>query len=275
MEVETHPYGEGIVHAAMSGVDMAVWDALGRRRDLPIAELLGGAVHDAVPVYASFTWLGEEGAVRRDARRAVEAGFRAIKLHEHEPGLVAAARDEVGDDVAVMLDVSGRFDVTAAVAAARAYQAFDLEWLEEPVFPMRDHRALAAVRAQIEIPIAAGENEYTVEGFERLLTARAVDVVQPEIAKFGGCTPAMPVAALAAEHEVALCPHNFSLGPSFYASLQWALAAPQTRWLEMPLMPPGYVFPSGLTGPAATEGRMALPTLPGLGMPESFYRAVA
>ncbi len=224
-------------------------------------------------MYASLDWLGEEVAVRRDARAAVDAGFGGVKLHEHDPALVAAARDEVGPGVAVMVDVGGRFDVAAAVDASRAYADSGVAWLEEPVAEVRDHRALAVVRADSPVPIAAGENEYTLDGFRRMIEAGAVDVLQPEIAKFGGLTPAAEVARIAAEGGVDLSPHNFSMGPSFFASLQWALATPGAAWLEMPWLPGRPGFPAGVPPPNVEDGAVALPEAPGLGLPERLYRS--
>ncbi len=273
MEAETSQYGDGIVRAAISGIDIALWDSIARRDGIPIVELLGGQALASIPVYASLDWLGEEAAVRHDARAAVAAGFGGVKLHEHDPALVATARDEVGPGVAVMVDVGGRFDATAAVDAARAYAASGVEWLEEPVAGLRDHQALAVVRAGSPVPIGAGENEYTVDGFRRMIAAGAVDVLQPEISKFGGLTPALEVARIAAAGGVALCPHNFSMGPSFFASLQWALATPGASWLEMPWLPGHPGFPGGIAPPPIDAGAVALPEAPGLGLPEWFYRS--
>ena len=264
---QTYQYGhEGIVLTALSGLDLALWDLAGQRAGVPTAELLGEVVHRSMPVYASLSWLRDEGRVRADAARAVEAGIRGVKLHEFDPELAHAVREEVGPDVAIMVDVNGHFDsVSAAVSVGRRLAEADVLWFEEPVWPMRDHDALAQVRVGAGLPIAAGENEFALESFARLLSAAAVDILQPEIAKFGGLTPAREIARLADEHDVAICPHNYSMGPSWYASLHWAAVSPGARWLEMPWLPEGMSFPSGVELPEVVDGMVALPAEPGLG----------
>jgi L-alanine-DL-glutamate epimerase-like enolase superfamily enzyme len=117
------------------------------------------------------------------------------------------------------------------------------------------------------MPIAAGENEFSVAGFERLVTSGAVDVLQPELVKFGGLTPARAVGDLAEQAGLALCPHNYSLGPSFVANVHWAVTARPTRWLEVPWLPAGQSFPSGLDVPSLIDGCIAAPTLAGLSAP--------
>lgn len=115
--------------------------------------------------------------------------------------------------------------------------------------------------------VAPGEEEFSAEGFERLLSAEAIGMVRPEIAKFGGLTPSGEIADLAAHHSVPLSPHNFSMGPSFLANWHWAMTEPGAAWLEVPWVPDG-AFPCGLELPSIDAGTIGVPTGPGLGMPE-------
>ena len=263
----TVQYGhEGIVATAISGVDIAAWDVVARRRGIPVTGLLGPVVHEAIPVYASLTWLGDVDKVCCDAERALAAGIRAVKLHEADPDLILAVRGRLGPAVPLMVDASARFDEAGAVAVAARLAHADLVWFEEPVYPQTDHAALARVRGVATMPIAAGENEFGLAGFERLVASGAIDILQPEIAKFGGLTPARWVAELAAVAQIPLYPHNYSMGPSFLANVHWAMTTPGAPWLELPWLPVGQSFPCGLAMPELVDGCILPPVGPGLGL---------
>ena len=270
LERATVQYGfEGIASTAISGVDIALWDLVAQRQDVPVHALLGPVVHEAIPVYASLTWLGDVDRVCRDAERALAAGIRAVKLHEADVDLILEVRRRLGPAVPLMVDASARFDEAGAIEAARRLADADLVWFEEPVFPQSDHAALARVRALATMPIAAGENEFSVAGFERLVSSGAIDILQPEIAKFGGLTPARAVGELARTHRLPMYPHNYSLGPSLLANIHWAMTAPAARWLEVPWLSEGGTFPCGLPMPELVDGCILPPTAPGLGFTRS------
>jgi hypothetical protein len=262
----TLQYGhEGIVSTAISGVDLAVWDLVAKRQGVPVTALLGPVVHEALPVYASLTWLGTADRVCRDAERALDAGIRAVKLHEANVDLILEVRERLGPGVPLMVDASARFDEAGAITAAERLAAADLVWFEEPVYPQSDHAALARVRAAAPMPIAAGENEFSLAGFERLVLSGAVDILQPEIAKFGGLTPARGIGELADDAGLPLYPHNYSLGPSLLANIHWAMTTPAARWLEVPWLSEGGSFPCGMPMPELVDGCVLPPTAPGLG----------
>jgi D-galactarolactone cycloisomerase len=126
---------------------------------------------------------------------------------------------------------------------------------------------MADIRRTCGIPIAAGENEWTLDDGARLLASGCVDYYQPEITKIGGLTPALRHAALAERHNVAFCPHNFRLGPSLAASIHLGFASPTTAWIELPWVPESLAFPCGMRPPTVTEGRIAPPSGPGFSMP--------
>lgn len=264
----TYQYGdEGMVRTAISGIDIALWDLIGRRRDVPVTDMLGPVSHDRLPVYASLDWRNDVDSIYADSIRALEAGFAAIKLHESDAAIINGVRNALGPEVTLMVDASAAHDERGAIDLAAAVAGANLTWLEEPVRPQRDHEALARVSAAATMVVAAGENEFSAEGFERLLSTEAVGMVQPEIAKFGGLTPAGEIAELAAHHSVPLSPHNFSMGPSFLASWHWAMTEPGAAWLEVPWLPDG-AFPCGLELPSIDTGTIGVPSGPGLGMPE-------
>ena len=260
-------YGDqGIFLMGLSGVDLALWDLKGRRLGVPVAALLGGPALDDIPAYASLPPLRDPDLLVRETARALDAGFGAIKLHELDTELTALLRREFGDGPAIMVDVNGHFDPLEAIDHGRRLAELGVAWFEEPVRPIRDHRALARVAAAVACPLAAGENEYTVDDFDRLLRTGAISYLQPEITKIGGLTAARRVAALAELHNVALCPHNFRLGPALHASIQWAFTSPASRWIEVPWLPAGTGFSFPAEPPTMTGGRIPPPTGVGLGL---------
>ncbi len=258
---------QGIFQMGLSGVDLALWDLKGKRLGEPVGSLLGGPISDGIPAYASFPALREPGLLISETTRAIEAGFTAIKLHELDPELTALLRNEFGDELKIMVDVNGHFDPIEAIEHGRRLSELGVLWFEEPVRPMRDHRALTRINNAIDCDLAAGENEHSLDEFDRLLRTGAITYLQPEITKIGGLTPARRVSALAELYNAALSPHNFRNGPALYASVQWAFTSPATKWMEIPWLPPGaeFSFPVGL--PPMSDGMVLPLTEPGLGIP--------
>jgi len=260
-------YGDGgIITMALAGIDLALWDLHGKRLGVPVVQLLGGQAHQQVPVYASLPPFRSADTVIHEGRRALAAGFRAIKLHEVEVEIVARTREALGKNVRLMVDVNGHFDLNDAIAFGCAIAPFDILWYEEPVRPMRSHDAIAGVAKAQPVDLAAGENEYSVDDFSRLLKRAALRFLQPEITKIGGLTPARKVSALAELHNIALAPHNFRIGPSLYASIHWGFASPATRWFELPWLPEGVSATCGATLPKIVDGCITLPEGPGFGL---------
>ena len=256
----------GIIMMALAGIDLALWDLQGKKLGVGVVQLLGGKAHERVPAYASLPPLRTAESVTNECRRAVAAGFRAIKLHEVEVDLVALSREAVGKDVKLMVDVNGHFDLNEAIAFGDAIAPFDILWYEEPVRPMRNHDAIERVARAQPISLAAGENEYSLDEFSRLLKRDALRWLQPEITKIGGLTPARKIAALTELHNVALAPHNFRIGPSLYSSIHWGFSSPATRWFELPWLPEGASATCGAVLPKVVDGCVRLPEGAGFGL---------
>ena len=260
-------YGDGgIVMMALAGIDLALWDLKARRLGIPAVQLLGGRAHDRLPVYASLPPFRSIEAVVRECRRAQAAGFCAFKLHEVDVAIVRGTRKALGADAVIMIDVNGHFDTIEGIAFGKAIADCDIYWYEEPVHPVRNHDAISRVASAQPIPLAAGENEYSLEDFSRLLSRDAIRWLQPEITKIGGLTPARKISALAEVHNVALAPHNFRNGPALYSSIHWGFSSPATRWLELPWLPEGQGFPCGAALPHVTDGTIGLPEGAGFGL---------
>ena len=257
-----HLYGRGgPLTYALSGVDIALWDLAGKRADLPLHRVLGGA-GGPVMAYASLLRYSEPAVVARNAAAAAARGYRAIKLHEVTREAVRAARDAIGPDVLLMNDTNCPWAVSQACTMARAMAPLDLHWLEEPVWPPEDHAGLAQVRME-GVPIAAGENAASLVEFRHMMEAGAIDVAQPSVTKIGGVTELRKVAALGEALGVRVVPHCAYFGPGFLASLHLAAAMPDRPMLERLYVDlEAELFPGWMD---AVDGYMAVPDGPGLG----------
>jgi L-alanine-DL-glutamate epimerase-like enolase superfamily enzyme len=258
-----HLFGtNGPVTYGISGVDIALWDLAGKRAGQPLHQLLGGGARTTLPAYASLMRYGEPEIVARNAARAIEQGYRAIKLHEIDIPQVAAAREAIGPEIALMLDTNCPWSVGEAMAMAQHLQPYDLFWLEEPVWPPNDHEGLAKVRAT-GTRIAAGENAAGLVDFRHIFAAGAVDFAQPSVTKIGGVTEMMKVIALAEAQGVTLVPHCAYFGAGFLASLHIAATLPRAVPFERIYMDLEASPYAPLT--EAQDGTLRVPEGPGLG----------
>ena len=257
-----HLFGRnGPLSYAMAGVDIALWDMAGKRAGQPLHALLGGARRRELPVYASLLRYADPATTARSAAAAAAEGYMAIKLHQVDPPSVLAAREAVGPDLLLMDDVNCPWTEAEALENAHAMAPVKLHWLEEPVWPPEDVQTLARVRHAAAVPIAAGENIATVQGFADLFAAGAVDVAQPSVAKIG-ITECCRVVSLAEMHGVRVVPHCAYFGPGYLASLHLAATmseAPLERlWVKLEASSFG-------TWLDATGGIAHVPDRPGLG----------
>ncbi|MCJ7632422.1 mandelate racemase/muconate lactonizing enzyme family protein [Candidatus Bathyarchaeota archaeon] len=205
----------GAAVRAISAVDIALWDIIGKASNKPIYKLLGG-YRDKVPVYASGGYYKESEGIEDLAKEMaayVERGFTAVKMRvglldvRKDAQRVKAARDAIGPDVKLMLDANNAYNAYTAIKAAREFEKYDIYFLEEPV-PPDDIRGSAQVAATLDMPIASGELEYTVYGFRDLIENKAVDIIQADASVAGGISEWMKVAALAGAYNIPLAPHS-------------------------------------------------------------------
>jgi len=258
-------YGRrGLAMFAISGVEIALWDLLGRALDAPVHALLGGAVRSRLPAYASLMRYDSPADVAAACRHFVGQGFRMLKLHQTDVASVRAAREAVGPDVELMLDTNCPWDPAGAIAMARALAPYRLFWLEEPVWPPEDYEGLARVAAATETPIALGENESTAFGFRDIIARRAGQILQPSITKVGGISEFRKIAALAQAANLTVVPHSFYFGPGLAATLHVAATLGGAAPIEFPT---GELETPFLSRPiAARDGWVEVPTGPGLGV---------
>ncbi len=227
----------GIGVVAMSGVDIALWDILGKVRGVPLYQLLGGKHRDKVPVYATALYPEEPLKVASRARAFVEQGFHGVKVKvgfdlAQDIKIVDAVRKEVGQDFIVMTDANQGYEVEVALSAARAFADCGVFWLEEPLF-VEDIEGHARLREQSKIPIAVGENLQTRYAFENFVMRGAVDFLQPDVARVGGVTETLKVAALAAAHGVPISFHTWGDGVALAASVHLSAAIQECIVMEL------------------------------------------
>jgi galactonate dehydratase len=241
-------HASGIVRAtALSGIDIALWDILGKVHGVPCHRLWGGPVRDYVRLYGHLGGGKMEDFYESDepqrfaelARRMVEGGFTAFKAMavpptmpleglapvRHAERCVAAMRDAVGDGVDIMVDCHARPSPRMGHRFAAALEQFGLYWLEEPCWPERADD-LAAIQRSVTTPIATGERLIGIHAFRDLLERGACSVIQPDVTHCGGLSEARRIAALGEAYRIALAPHNPQGPVSTAASIELGLATP-------------------------------------------------
>lgn len=253
----------GITLFALSGVDIALWDIAGKAAGLPLATLLGGSTMRPLPAYSSLFLLRDVDAVVADVKASLAQGYRYIKLHEIAEAEVGAARGAAGDDIPIMVDVNCPWTPEQARRMAVALDAFDLHWLEEPIFPPEDFASLAALRRETGVPIAAGENWCTALQFAHAVQAGAIDYAQPSVTKIGGVTEFRKTAAVCEAVGVQVMPHSPYFGPGFLATLHLAAALPNPGLIERFYVAPEAMLYDRWLDPVG--GDFAVPDGPGLG----------
>lgn len=231
----------GATVAAMSGIDMALWDALGKSYGMPVVDMWGGPRADSLPAYASGGW-ADAASIGAQLQGYVDAGFESVKMRvgvmdgdvDTSVERVLAARAFLGRGVDLMVDAHGTFGPTDAMRFARSVESAGLRWFEEPV-SSDDRAGTARVRASTSTPIALGESEFTRFDFRDAIEAGAVDVLQPDLAICGGPTEARRIAALAETYQLELAPHCWGSALSFAAGVSLAFASPAARVIEYSL----------------------------------------
>jgi L-alanine-DL-glutamate epimerase-like enolase superfamily enzyme len=261
----------GLTVAAISGIDMALWDLVGRERGVAVVDLWGGACRDDMPLYASGGW-ADAGGIGDELGGYVAAGFSAVKMRvgvidgtvEASVERVAAARRALGPDVELMVDAHGTFSVAEAKRFAAGAAPHGVRWFEEPV-SADDRRGMAEVRASTHVGIAAGESEFTRFDFRDLIEHRAVDVLQPDLAICGGPTEGRRIAALAEAHQLELAPHCWGSALSFQAGISLAFASPAAVINEYSLGANPLLHDLVEERIVVKDGRVAAPNAPGFG----------
>ena len=268
----------GSIEHTISGIDIALWDILGKATGQPVGRLLGGRYRDRVKPYASLL-MDEPSRMAAHLGPLYDHGFRAFKIgwgpfgrqsDATDEAIVRAARDAVGDDSLLMVDAGGSDAFWSqgykwALRASRMLSEYDVAWFEEALAPddIENHKLL---REHAPLPIAGGEVLTRRQAFRPWIEAGALDIVQPDVTKVGGITESRRIAWMAQDHGLQMIPHGWNTAVGLAADLQLASAFPNTDLVEYITGSP-YVDDIIDGGWSLDEdGMLRIPDTPGLGI---------
>ncbi len=269
----------GLIVMVLSGIENALWDIAGQARGVPVHALLGGAVHDELPVYGSggpFTMtIPELVAQAADTRRRGLRGFKMrVNFFRYQPEVeaerVAAVREALGRDMALAIDAVQNYNprpwsVKEAARMLRMLEPFNLEWAEE-MLPPFDPQPYAELRRATATPISGGEGITTALQFEQWLRAEAFDLAQPDATIIGGIGEARRACEAAAARSIPVAMHSWGSAPTLAANIHLAFATPNCTWVEHPVLGNPLESELFIEPLVIDHGCVRPPTTPGLGI---------
>ncbi len=270
-------------YSALSGIEAALWDIVGKATGQPVYNLLGGPVRDRIRVYANgwYYKMTEPDEYARAAEKVIEQGFTALKMdpvtgpwrnyisrdqERRSVEVLKAVRNAVGPDVDILLDLHRRLSPMHAISLAARFEEFGPYYYEEPCM-WENVEALAEIKASVSLPIVTGEAIYAKAGFRPIFQAGAADIINPDVASCGGILELKEIAAMAEPHYVAVSPHNYnSTTLSLAATVHASALMPNFIITEyfLPFVELGREICPGMLEPV--NGYIDLPTAPGLGV---------
>lgn len=272
----------GMLIEAISGIDIALWDILGKIAGLPIHTLLGGVGRERIDIYAAAVNWREDSKMEEELDALIAQGFRQIKVKMARPVRDACRRIELmrqraGNDIALCVDANWAYDLDEAIQVGRALADCGYVWFEEPLAP-ENEQGYEELRRRCDVPLAAGESNFTVDQAKRLVMNRTLSILQPDVARAGGITETRRMAELAQAFDIGYAPHIGMSGIICEtASVHLSAAMPGFRIMEC----------EGDRSPFKTEladlapgcirqrdGTLDVPQAPGLGL-EINWDAVA
>ncbi len=268
----TRWYGrKGVAMSALGGIDIALWDLLGKTQGKPIFEVLG-VRRERVPAYASgLLWKDDVSELLDEAGLHVAQGFRSMKMRlgrsrDYDCQAIEALSAAFGAKSRLIVDGNARYSLDEACRMLPKFKAADVFWLEEPFAP-EDLDSFLALQPELDgIRLAAGENEFGTQGFRELINAGALQVVQPDCCRCGGFTEALRITQIAAERELHVAPHTWSDAVALTANMHLVAVTPQALTVEIDRTGNPFIDEL-LTEPFQIEdGSVRLPQGPGLGI---------
>lgn len=238
------PQGFGV--AAMSAIDIALWDIMGKAMNMPVYQLLGGAHRKSFRAYATgLYFMSEDGDHTtpsvEEALMYKEQGFTGIKMKialnpRDELKRVQAVRKAIGDDIDLMVDANHGYNLTNALLLGREFEKMGLAWFEEPVSP-HDLAGYADLRSKLDIPLAGGENAFTRYAFKEIIEKRAMDIIQPDVCCAGGITETKKIGHMAETFGISVIPHVWGSAVGLFAALHTMAALPPAphSWRPSPM----------------------------------------
>ncbi len=264
----------GVVMHAISGIDMALWDILGKSLHVPVCRLLGGRFQDRIPAYISILMPETEDEVKRLIDHHMTQGYGGIKFGwgslgqdpDKDIALIRAARKALGPDKKLMIDIAmGWDDYKTALHTCRAFEEYGVFWVEEP-FRVERRADFARLRGEVALNVTAGEELCHIDEFDAYVREGCVDILQPDMSRCGGLTVARKIRDLAAKAGVPIIPHNFKSGLLMSATLQYIAALPNALYLEY-CGQETVLSRSLITEPIRVQdGWVSIPDRPGLGV---------
>jgi L-alanine-DL-glutamate epimerase-like enolase superfamily enzyme len=263
---------KGFMIEAISGVDIALWDILGKALGQPVCKLLGGCHQKKLETYASSIMLQEENEMVKDAVDLVSQGFQKIKVKvgfgvERDSKNIKAIRDAVGPDIGIMVDANCGYSLEAALRFGKIMETLDVIWFEEPV-PPYDLEGYEKLNSTLRIPVVAGECEFTRWGFRDLILRGKVPIIQPDIARCGGFTEGRKIGSLASTHDITVAPHTGASGAVCIAAAVQFSASLSNFHIYEHMFPENPLREDILKEPVleCKEGFVHVPEGPGLGI---------
>jgi L-rhamnonate dehydratase len=264
---------QGAAIQAMSAVEIALWDIVGKAVNRPVYQLLGGGFRKTFRAYASTLFGDSPAETERSGQDLVSQGFRAVKfgwgpMGQSEAGDIAhvkAARQGLGPDAELMVDASLCWDTATAIRRAQQFEPFNLTWLEEPLHPdnLDGYRRLGS---RSPMRIAAGEEVCDPGEFRCLMDEGGIDVVQVDVTRVGGLSRAKRIGWESAERHRLCVNHSYKTGVNIAASLHFVAALPNTRYFEYCVEPGALRQTLTKQRFPVADGDIAVPEAPGLGV---------
>ncbi len=223
-------HSKGYFIEAISGVDIAIWDLIGKTLHKPVYKLLGGKFTDTVECYASSVRFKRPKEVLDEVRSIVEEGYTKFKLKigrgvEEDIEAVKLLREEFGYNMTIMVDANSGYSINSAVRIGRKLERYEIYWFEEPI-PPDNLMGYKELTTKLDIPIAAGESEFTRYGFRDLFEIGRIDIVQPNVGRAGGITEVKKIISMASAFGIEYAPHTgSSSGITVAAELQMAASS--------------------------------------------------
>jgi D-galactarolactone cycloisomerase len=236
---------KGMPIQALSGIDIALWDILSKKANLPLYQLLGGKCNNQIPVYGYGMMLQEKPVeqlielFQKEAKEIKEKNFKAMKMKigigpKNDLKLVKAVREAIGDDYKLMVDANHAYNLSDALQVGKGLDEMNIYWFEEPVAP-EDYEGYKELKKKLNTNIAGGEAEFTKYGWNQLIKNRCVDIAQPEVCGLGGITEYLKISALAQSNFIPIINHVWGTALSIAVNLHLLTAMPDM---------PGGLFPS-------------------------------
>jgi L-alanine-DL-glutamate epimerase-like enolase superfamily enzyme len=267
----TRWYGrKGVAVSALGGVDVALWDIRGKVLGKPIYKLLGGERNRLAAYASALTWRDDPTTLAAEAQRHLENGFHGMKMrigqyYDYDSAAVRIVRETIGYDHRLMVDANARLNLAQAQRLAPLLSELRVFWFEEPFLP-EDLDRFAAFHPQAGVPLAAGENEFGVQGFRELISRGLVDIVQPDCSRSGGITECHRIGLLAQQHGLRVATHTWSDAIALVANLH--LVASLANGLMVEIDQTGNALIDNLLAEPLRliDGEVSVPEGPGLGI---------